>query len=81
MDTPAFSRQSDTHQRVELRGLAPAPLAAALDALALSQNEDRNSYVVRVLDEHVREQLRKASLLSRVLRGNPLMAEHDGSAM
>lgn len=79
-ETPLFSRSSSggTHEKVELRGMAPASLAAALDALAMAEQQDRNAYVVKVLEGHVREQLRKASLLNRVLRGNPLMADADG---
>lgn len=80
-ETPMFSRANgDPHAKVELRGLAPADLATALDALALSENQDRNSYVVAVLHVHVREQLRKASLLHRTLRGNPMLAEADGGS-
>lgn len=75
-----FSRSTtnDPTAKVELRGMAPQPLAAALDALALSEDMDRNSYVVRVLEIHVRDELRKASLISKALRGNPLLAEADG---
>lgn len=75
-----FSRSGTALQKVELRGLAPAELATALDALALSENQDRNSYVVAVLELHVREALRKASLVTRVLRGNPLLSAVDGGA-
>lgn len=65
-------------EKVELRGLAPAELAQALDALAMSEGQDRNSYVVKVLESHVRGELRRASLISRVLRGNPLLEEAEG---
>jgi hypothetical protein len=75
---PMFARSQGGPEKVELRGLAPAELANALDALALSEGQDRNSYVVSVLHVHVREQLRKASLLHRTLRGNPLLAESAG---
>lgn len=78
MTTPTFARVGGACEKVELRGLAPAELAAALDALALAEGQDRNSYVVDVLHEHVREELRKASLLHRVLRGNALLMESDG---
>lgn len=76
--TMSSLRANDPSQRVELRGLAPAPLAAALDALALSKNEDRNAYVVKVLEGHVFEELRKASLIVRALQGNPLLTRADG---
>lgn len=78
MTTPTFARVGGASEKVELRGLAPAELAAALDALALAEGQDRNSYVVDVLDGHVRNELRKASLIHRVLRGNALMSESDG---
>lgn len=78
-DDVMFSRSSGNgQQKVELRGLAPAELAAALDALALAEDQDRNSYVVAVLDRHVRQQLAKASLVTRALRGNPLLADAAG---
>lgn len=78
-EIPMFSRASGNgQQKVELRGLAPAELATALDALALSQEKDRNSYVVEVLERHVRRQLAKASLVTRVLRGNPLLGDVSG---
>lgn len=76
----AFSRAAGGHQKVELRGLAPAELATALDALALAEDQDRNTYVVAVLEAHVRRQLAKASLVTRALRGNPLLAEAAGGS-
>lgn len=82
-ETPMLSRSNahGDHQKVELRGMAPASLAAALDALAMAEDQDRNAYVVKVLEGHVREQLHKASLLNRVLRGNAYLTEaHGGSA-
>lgn len=79
---PVFSRASSGgNNKVELRGLAPAELATALDALALAEDVDRNTYVVGVLEAHVRRQLAKASLVTRVLRGNPLLAEAPGGSV
>lgn len=79
-DTPMFSRANgDPHAKVELRGLAPADLAIALDGLALAEGKDRNGYVVAVLEVHVRQELMKASLLNRVLRGNTYMSEASGA--
>lgn len=74
----AFSRSVGGQQKVELRGLAPAELAIALDALAMAEDQDRNTYVVAVLEAHVRRQLAKASLVTRALRGNPLLLEVSG---
>lgn len=78
-DTTMFSRaHGGPNEKVDLRGLAPAALACALDALALAEGKDRNSYVVAVLEGHVRQELTKASLLNRVLRGNTYMSEATG---
>lgn len=73
-----FSRTGCSSEKVELRGLAPAELAQALDALAMADGKDRNAYVVDVLHSHVREELRKTSLRFRMLRGNPLFSEAEG---
>lgn len=64
-------------EKTELRGLCPVELAQALDALAMADGMDRNSYVVQVLDSHVKKEAGKASLLYRVLRGNTYLAEAD----
>lgn len=79
-ETPMFARAQGAAEKVELRGLAPVELVQALDAMALSEDQDRNSYVVAVLHSHVREQLRKASLVHRVLRGNALLTEAAGGS-
>ena len=39
--------------KVDVRGLMPAHLAQALDAIAHAEGMDRNSYIVRVLDKHI----------------------------
>jgi hypothetical protein len=65
--------------KTELRGLVAADLATALDAIALAKGLDRHSYVVSVLEENVKNVLHEASLIARVLRGNPLMPDADGS--
>lgn len=65
------------NDKTELRGLAPADLVQALDAIALARNMDRNEYVVRVLSEHVRVYLSELSVVRRVLQGNPLMSEGE----
>lgn len=63
--------------KTELRGLCPNDLAQALDAIAHSEGVDRNTYVVRVLDEKVREVAHKQMMLSRMLRGNPYLTEAE----
>lgn len=66
------------HDKTELRGLCPAHLAQALDAIAMARGMDRNTYVVAVLEAEVKRVAHEASLLSRMLRGNPYLTE--GSA-
>lgn len=64
--------------KVELRGLAPAELAQALDALACAEGTDRNAYVVAILEAHVKSECHKAMVRYRMLKGNPLMMEAGG---
>ena len=61
--------------KTELRGLCPTELAQALDAIAMSEGMDRNTYVVKVLDAKVREVAHKQMMLARTLKGNPYIAE------
>lgn len=64
----------------ELRGLAPADLVRALDAIALAKGMDRNEYVNKVLSEHVASYLSELTVVTAMLRGNPLLPEPNGSA-
>jgi hypothetical protein len=64
--------------KTELRGLVPAHLAQALDAIAMARGMDRHTYVTQVLDAEVRRVAHEASVLHRMLRGNPYGAESDG---
>lgn len=68
-----------TTDKTELRGLCPNELAQALDAIAHSEGVDRNTYVIRVLDEKVREIAHKQIMLARMLRGNPYLTEGAGN--
>ncbi len=68
------------HDKVELRGLCPADLAQALDALAHADGVDRNTYVVEVLHKHVKLEAHKTMVRHRMLRGNPYLSEEDGGA-
>lgn len=63
------------HDKTELRGLCPAHLAQALDAIAMARGMDRNTYVVAVLEAEVKRVAHEASLLARMLRGNPYLTE------
>lgn len=64
--------------KAELRGLAPAELVAALDAIAMSRGMNRNDYVVSELEKVVIREAHAASVLYRALRGNPYGTEADG---
>jgi len=59
----------------ELRGLAPADLVRALDAIALAKGQDRNEYVVHVPTEHVKAYLAEMTVVASMLRGNTLLPE------
>jgi len=61
----------------ELRGLAPADLVRALDAIALAKGIDRNAYVNQVLESHVKSYLAELTLVGSMLRGNPLLSESE----
>ena len=64
--------------RTELRGVVTTDLAQALDAIAMAKGIDRHAYVVQVLESEVRQVTHEASVIARVLRGNPLMPEDNG---
>ena len=63
----------------ELRGLAPADLVRALDAIALAKGLDRNAYVNQVLELHVKSYLDELTVVTSMLRGNPLLPESSRS--
>lgn len=63
----------------ELRGLAPADLVRALDAIALAKGMDRNQYVNEVLHRHVQLYLAELSVVTNILQGNPLLSESQRS--
>ena len=63
--------------KTELRGLCPTELAQALDAIAMSEGLDRNSYVVKVLDAEVRKVAHKQMMLARTLKGNTYLSEGE----
>lgn len=66
--------------KVELRGLCPAELAQALDALAHADGVDRNHYVNSVLEKHVRQEAHKTMVRHRMLRGNAYLLEAAGGS-
>ncbi len=62
----------------ELRGVVNADLAQALDAIAMAKGLNRHAYVVQVLEAEVKRVTHEASVIVRVLRGNPLATEPSG---
>lgn len=61
--------------KTELRGLVSAHLAAALDAIAMSRNMDRNAFVNQILMAEIERVRHELSVLNRCARGNPLLME------
>jgi hypothetical protein len=64
--------------KTEVRGLMPAELAQALDALAHAEGQDRNAYIVAILDSHVRVICHKQTLVARMMRGNAYLQDALG---
>jgi hypothetical protein len=65
-------------EKTELRGLCPTALVQALDAFAHAEGMDRNEYVVKVLDEHAKKEGHRATMVQRMLRGNPYLSDDHG---
>jgi predicted transcriptional regulator len=63
----------------ELRADAPADLVRALDALALSHDQNRTTYMVAVLEKHVKAELHRVTIVTSMLRGNPLLSDTERS--
>ena len=63
----------------ELRADAPADLVRALDALALSHDKNRTTYMVEILEKHVKAELHRVTIVHSMLRGNPLLSDNDRS--
>lgn len=66
--------------KVELRQLIPTALAAALDGLAMVDGMERCKYIEMILEAEVRRRAHAASVISRVLRGNPYSPDTDGGS-
>lgn len=74
-----MSSPRSTRAKVELRGLCSHELAEALDAIAMAQGMDRNTYVLTVLEAEVKSVLHKASVVTRTLKNNPLLSDVGGN--
>lgn len=65
--------------KTELRQLIPTHLGAALDGIAMADGMERCHYVQMVLEAEVRRRAHAASVVSRVLRGNPYSPDTNGA--
>lgn len=68
----------DSADSVELRGTCPRETVDVLDAVSAARGLSRMQVVNEVLSEWARQQLHVATVLGRVLRGNPALAEAIG---
>lgn len=68
-------QRSPTATSVELRGECPRQTVDVLDAISAARRISRTELVNQVLGEWARQQLHEASLIHRVTRGNPGVAE------
>lgn len=59
----------------ELRADAPSDLVCALDALALSHGKARTTYMVEILEKHVKAELHRVTIVTSMLKGNPLLSD------
>jgi len=57
----------------ELRVDIPVDLMRALDAIALTNDQERNKFIVSELEKIVMTAIHRATLLHTMLRGNPLL--------
>jgi hypothetical protein len=71
-----LSRGNERH--IELRGMCPAMTVSVLDAVSLSKGQTRTELVNEILGDWAKAKVHEASLVSRVLQGNPLPAEAAG---
>lgn len=61
----------------ELRVTVPIELLSAIDAIAMAQGTDRRALVIKLLTADVVAIAHEATLLTRMLRGNPLAMEAE----
>lgn len=66
---------ADPSLSVELRGPCPREIVDVLDAVSQAKRITRTELVNRVLASWVRERLHETTLVQRVTRGNPALAD------
>jgi len=64
--------------KAELRQLVHTPLLQALDAISMAKGMERHVYIEAILSAEAKRVAHEASVISRCLDGNPLMAESGG---
>ena len=76
---PAFARggvsRSDT---AELRLQAPRQLLAVFDAVSIARDKERYELILEELQKIADRWTHEATLIHRVLRGNPTLSDTDG---
>jgi hypothetical protein len=63
---------------VELRGMCPKDVIDILDAVSLARDIQRTELVNEVLREYAARMAHLAMVVSRVTRGNPVLADANG---
>ena len=58
----------------ELRVDIPVDMMRALDAIALTDDMERNKFIVAELEKIVNRVIHKSNLLQSMLKGNPLLS-------
>ena len=61
--------------KVEIRFTVEADFAAAIDAIALSEDKDRSVWIIETLTSDVKKVAHRMNVLYRMSRGNPLLSE------
>ena len=59
----------------ELRVDIPIDMMRALDAIALTDDMERNKFIIAELEKIVSRVIHKSNLLQSMLKGNPLLME------
>ena len=73
-----LSRKPDPERRFgEVRCMVPVELLQVLDAVSLHEQTDRTTKVTRILRDWAKQEALKASLITRVMRGNPDTLDWD----
>lgn len=57
--------------------MVPVELLQVLDAVSLHEQTDRTTKVTRILRDWAKQEALKASLITRVMRGNPDTLDWD----